>query len=120
MANKNLKSLSFPGLEDTYKINQIAEEYSSLLAYSEGDYCNRNGEIYRCKTGSSSGEEWTASHWTLVHFASEVTRSRAAIDALQGSITSVYTQLREIFEDSGQSAAVAVLDAAILDLDTLG
>ena len=81
MANKNLNSLTFPGLSDTYQINQIAEEYSASSTYAVGDYCNYLGAIYKCNTAISTAEAWTAAHWTAVYIADEVGDLNSALEA---------------------------------------
>ena len=40
--------------------------------YAVGDYCTRNGRIYRCTSAISSGEEWNDAHWEEVTLISEI------------------------------------------------
>lgn len=80
MADKNLNSITFPGLSDKYKINQIANEYSSSSTYAVGDIVNHLGTTYRCTTAISTAEAWTAGHWTEVKVANEVTDLKSAVN----------------------------------------
>lgn len=44
--------------------NVIADDYTSLHGYEIGEYCLRNGLLYKCNTAiSSSGEAWNSNHW---------------------------------------------------------
>ena len=70
MANVKLNSLTFEGLTDTYKINQIAAAFSTSASYAVGDYCDYQGQIYRCTTAHSGA--WNAAHFTAVYIADEI------------------------------------------------
>lgn len=87
MANKVLKSLTFPGLNDVYKIPQEADEYSTSATYAVGDYCIKDGVLYRCTTAITTAEAWTAGHWTATQLADEVTSQSEKIDDLKSAIT---------------------------------
>ena len=43
----------------------IADEYDSSSAYSIGDYCVYEGDLYKCNTAITVAESWTAAHWTI-------------------------------------------------------
>ena len=47
------------------------DEYEEK-SYAVGDYCTRNGRIYRCIAAISSGEEWNEAHWEEVTLMSEI------------------------------------------------
>ena len=80
MADKNLNSITFPGLPDKYKVAQVADEYSSSSTYAVGDIVNYLGTIYRCTTAIATAENWTAGHWTAVKIADEVTDLKSALN----------------------------------------
>lgn len=43
----------------------LAATYSASTAYSVGDCCIYNGDLYKCTTAiPSGGEAWNSSHWT--------------------------------------------------------
>lgn len=51
----------------------FAGTYSSTSGYAVGDYCIYQGNLYRCTTAiGSSGENWTAGHWTSVKVGTEL------------------------------------------------
>ena len=51
----------------------IAPEYSDSNAYAVGDYCHKNGQLYKCNTEiASPGESWNSSHWNIVNIAEEL------------------------------------------------
>lgn len=61
----NGSTASAPAASATPGLSMIAPAYSKK-AYAVGDYCIHDGKFYVCKTAivSSSGENWTAAHWT--------------------------------------------------------
>ena len=63
----------------------FAPAYSSSAPYAVGDYCVRNNQLYRCKTAISTGEQWTAGHWTAVNVTEEV------CDLKSGLISTIIT-----------------------------
>lgn len=79
MADKNLNSITFPGLPDKYKVAQVADEYSSSSTYAVGDIVNYLGTTYRCTTAITTEENWTAGHWIPVKIADEVTNLKSAL-----------------------------------------
>lgn len=82
MADKNLNSITFPGLPDKYKVAQVADEYSSSSTYAVGDIVNYLGTTYRCTTAITTAENWTAGHWTPVKIAKEVTDLKSSLNAV--------------------------------------
>lgn len=80
MADKNLNSITFPGLPDKYKVAQVADEYSSSSTYAVGDIVNYLGTIYRCTTAITTAENWTAGHWTAIKIADEITDLKSALN----------------------------------------
>lgn len=50
----------------------IADAYSATSTYVVGDYCTKDGKLYRCVTAISTAEAWTAAHWTEVQTMDEV------------------------------------------------
>lgn len=81
MADKNLNSITFPGLPDKYKVAQVADEYSSSSTYAVGDIVNYLGTTYRCTTAITTEENWTAGHWIPVKIADEVTNLKSAFES---------------------------------------
>lgn len=91
MADKNLNSITFPGLPDKYKVAQVADEYSSSSTYAVGDIVNYLGTTYRCTTAITTAENWTVGHWTTVKIADEVTDLKSAfVDETLSSKSGVY------------------------------
>lgn len=78
MANKNQRSVKYPGLTDTYVINQIAAEFDSSTSYDVGDYCNYLGQVYRF-TAAHSGA-WTGTDAEAVYIAEEMTALETSLD----------------------------------------
>lgn len=44
----------------------LAAAYSTSTRYAVGDFCVHDRTLYQCNTAITSGESWTASHWTAV------------------------------------------------------
>ena len=100
MADRNLKSITFPGLPNRYVIPDgaeidssltqqgkaadakavgdalkagIAPAYSASSTYAVGEYVLHNNTLYRCTTAITTAEEWTAAHWTAAKLAEDLT-----------------------------------------------
>lgn len=54
-------------------LSNFASEYSSSSAYSVGDYCFYNKQLYKCSTAIGSvGEAWNSNHWSSTTIAAEL------------------------------------------------
>ena len=60
------------GMIKNYISPGVAEQYSSSATYDVGDYVIYNGQLYRCTTAITTGEAWTAAHWTAVVLGDDV------------------------------------------------
>lgn len=122
MADKTLRSITFPGLPDRYVIPeqvsidatlsqqgkaadakavgdalkaQIAPAYSPSSPYAVGDLVLYNNALYRCKTAITTAEAWTPAHWeatTLNDVARKVTDLESASMELDASKAPVIIQ----------------------------
>ena len=59
--------------------NVIATAYSTSGTYAVGDYCTKDGYLYRCNTAISTAEAWTAGHWTQVKVGGEISDLKSAV-----------------------------------------
>lgn len=59
----------------------IAGAYSSTSTYNVGDYVWYNGSLYRCKTAITTGEAWTAAHWTAAVLGNDAHELKSTIIA---------------------------------------
>lgn len=66
----------------------FAPAYSASATYAVGDYVTYNGQLYQCNTVIETAEAWTASHWTAVSVAGELSDLKSAIDDVDGEIYS--------------------------------
>ena len=58
---------------DTFSYDIISAEYSSSSEYSVGDYCLKDGTLYKCNTAiGSGGEAWNSAHWTATNVVTEM------------------------------------------------
>ena len=117
MADKRLRTMVFPGLEDTYTIPQdmndlesieaVAEPYDEFASYSIGDYCSNGGKFYRCNTAILSGETWNANHWTETNVGDEILAEKATRNtALSGKVSKAGDTMTGDLTISGASSAV--------------
>lgn len=53
-------------------VEALASEYSTSSTYAVGDYCVKDGVLYRCTTAISTAESWTAAHWTATKVTTEL------------------------------------------------
>ena len=98
MADRNLKSITFPGLPNRYVIPQvevdssltqqgkaadakvtgdalkagIAPAYDASSTYAVGEYVMYNNALYRCTTAITTAEAWTAAHWTAAKIGEDL------------------------------------------------
>lgn len=86
-SDKNLNSITFPGLPYKYKVAQVADEYNSSSTYAVGDIVNYLGTTYRCTTAITTAENWTSGHWTPVKIANEVTELKSAIEGIEPGLS---------------------------------
>lgn len=60
----------------------IAPTYSSLAVYPVGAYVYYNGDLYRCTTSITTGESWTAAHWTAAVLGKDVSELKSHLSVL--------------------------------------
>lgn len=89
MADKNLQSITFPGITNKYKVPQVAPAYSASSTYVVGDYVNNAGTIYRCTTAITTAEAWTAGHWTAAMISSDFRDEVADLKSALSTITEI-------------------------------
>jgi len=72
---------------DTAILADLASPYSASSTYAVGDYCTKDGQLYRCTTAIETAEAWTASHWTAVALGDDVSDLKNAINADKTKLT---------------------------------
>ena len=55
----------------------VASAYSASKTYAVGDYVIHNSNLYRCNVAITTAESFTASHWTQVVLADDVTNLKS-------------------------------------------
>lgn len=72
----NIKKVNLNGttydITDAIVRSSVANEYSASATYAVGDYCIKDGVVYKCNTAISTAEAWNASHWTEVKVMDEI------------------------------------------------
>lgn len=62
----------------------IAPTYSTSAAYPVGAYVYYNGDLYRCTTAITTGETWTAAHWTTAVLGNDVSDLKSILSIYEG------------------------------------
>lgn len=79
----------------------LADAYSSSKTYAVGDYCLKDGVLYRCTSAISTAEAWTSGHWTAVQVGEELCELNGAINhvifAVAGTLKSNISSSGNIF-----------------------
>lgn len=52
--------------------NNMAAEYDDTRTYAEGNYCVKEGTLYKCTTAIGTPEDFTPEHWQAVLIMDEV------------------------------------------------
>lgn len=60
---------------------RAAGDYDETKAYAAGDYCTRDGKLYRCATAIPAGEAWNAAHWVETSLEAEMKAVYASLSA---------------------------------------
>lgn len=68
----------------------LADEYSSSSTYAVGDYCMKDGVLYRCTTAISTAEAWTSGHWTAAQVGDELCDLQGSLNAMKPSQIEIY------------------------------
>ena len=71
------------GMMKNYISPGVASQYSTSATYNVGDYVIYNGSLYRCNTAITTGEAWTAAHWTATVLGDDVSELKSALTATE-------------------------------------
>lgn len=96
MARIPLKTVKYPGLNDTYVIPQItslAPAYNDSSTYAVGDLVTYDNNLYRCKTAINVAESWTPSHWTMIPMSVVTGTLNATATRLENRVSTVEDEI---------------------------
>ena len=68
------------------KVNNIENSIAPIYinkTYNIGDYCTKDGYLYKCNTTINTAEAWTAAHWTQVTTGTELGDLKSAVGSLE-------------------------------------
>ena len=74
------------GNADTAIMADLASPYSTSATYAVGDYCTKDGQLYRCTTAISTAEAWTAAHWSAVALGDDTRDLRSALNTQMAEV----------------------------------
>lgn len=75
------------GNADAAILADLASAYSASATYAVGDYCTKDGQLYRCTTAISTAEAWTAAHWSAVALGDDTSDLRSALNSEIGILS---------------------------------
>ena len=78
-----------------------AETYDSSKTYALGDYCTKDGKLYKCTTAITEAEAWTADHWAETSMSSELTSLARQLSESGG------LKLTKLWENASPKSAFA-------------
>ena len=91
---KTLADATYPQLA------AIANTYDPTAAYSIGDYCMKNGLLYRCTIAvNAGGETWDPTHWNQIQLTNEYKTDFLRISEQIPALTS--NQILQVFKNQG-------------------
>lgn len=73
-------------------VGTVASAYDASKTYAVGDYVIHNNNLYRCITAITNAEAFTASHWTRIVLADDVTDLKTDLNGLS------YDTIEQVFE----------------------
>lgn len=82
----------------------LAPAYSTSGTYAVGDYVTYNGGLYRCVTAISSGESWTAAHWTSAKLGTDVSALKSALSDNTGTEIIAIDETGKYIQMTGDTA----------------
>lgn len=62
-ADISVLNANFQKLDTVVSAAKSAEEYNAAGTYAVGDYCTKDGKLYKCTTAITAAEAWNAAHW---------------------------------------------------------
>ena len=77
----------------------LAQAYSTSATYAVGQYVTYNGGLYRCISAISSGESWTAAHWTEVSLGNDVASLENDVASLENDVASLENDVASLEND---------------------
>ena len=86
----------------TDSADNIAPEFSTVVSYNAGQYCRRDGTLYRFTSNHSAGA-WNSNHVTAVTVGGELTVLKSDIGDLSELETTAKTDLVSAINEAAQS-----------------
>lgn len=99
------------GMMKNYISPGVASQYSTSATYNVGDYVIYNGSLYRCNTAITTGEAWTAAHWTAAVLGNDVSELKSALGdntAIHLNVDSDGTKKNIVFTHIGDNVVTIV------------
>lgn len=78
---------NFEKLDAAVSAARSAGEYDADKSYAAGDYCLRDGTLYRCTTATEGEASWNAAHWAATTLAVELQTLYAALAGKATALT---------------------------------
>jgi len=107
------------GNADTAILADLASAYSASATYAVGDYCIKDGQLYRCTTAITTAEAWTAAHWTAVALGDDVSNLKNALDSVEDALNK-YDDLARIIKITSTTTTLGDIANTLNQVNTVG
>lgn len=98
-ADISVLNANFQKLDTVVSAAKSAEEYNAAGTYAVGDYCTKDGKLYKCTTAITAAEAWNAAHWAETTIGAELEAMLTAGYPRVGDIVS--SQRKDVLEKVG-------------------
>ena len=99
MAERGMTLITVGGTDYTINDPNIADEFSAETAYVKGDYCTRQGNLYRFKADHAAGA-WNYSHVDLIQVGSALKQVNTALGQMDSAFQAQMEQVDSAFQDN--------------------
>lgn len=100
----------------------VAAAYSTSATYAVGDYCTKDGKLYRCTTAITTAESWTAGHWTETKVGPEVSDLKSALNVTDDAIEDIgiFVQSENIYSGVFTDGKQLNANGGLVDVTSYG
>ena len=91
MANVRQRTITYPGLANTYTFAEEAADFDASAVYSAGDYVIYAGDLYRITADHAAGDSWANTSKTKTNSTDEIKRVEAKEDGAVSELKSAIT-----------------------------
>jgi hypothetical protein len=83
----DIRNANWDKIDAAMAAARSVEEYDPAGTYAVGAYCIHDGQLYKCTTAITAGEEWDAAHWAETSVGAELAAMLAALSGKATTLT---------------------------------